>query len=170
METILALLLAQALLGAFDTYVIHEWWEHLPKRPGARREVGLHGVREFLYAVIFLGLANWRWQGPWAWVLAAVLLVEVVITATDFVEEDRTRLLTPVERVTHLLLAVLYGALLAQMGTQLWHWQALPAGLVVSQYGLMSWLVSFFGIAVLFQSFRSAHAWWRLAPRQASIH
>lgn len=170
MDTILALLLAQALLGAFDTYIIHEWWERLPQRPAARREVGLHGLREFLYAVIFLGLANWRWQGPWAWVLAAVLLVEVVITATDFVEEDRTRVLSPVERVTHLLLAVLYGALLAQVTAQLWHWQALPAGLVADEHSVMSWLITFFGLGVLLQSLRSAHAWWRLGPKPASIH
>lgn len=169
MEIVFVLLVAQSLLGAFDTWVIHEWRERLPRRPVARREVGLHALREVLYAVIFIGLAGWQWGGLWAWVLATVLLVEVVITALDFVEEDRIRVLSPLERVTHLLLAILYGALLARLAEVLWTWQALPTELVASDMGLLSGIIALFGLGVLLQSLRSAHAWWRLASSAPAL-
>ena len=89
MTTALTLLLVQGCLGAFDTVWFHEHKLHLPQDPTARRELRLHASRDFIYAAIFAGLAWASWDGLWAGILAALLLLEIVITLTDFLEEDQ---------------------------------------------------------------------------------
>ncbi len=48
----------------------------------------LHTAREFLYGILFLGLAWFAWTGAWAVLLALLLAIEIVVTLMDFVEED----------------------------------------------------------------------------------
>ncbi len=48
------------------------------------------------------------------------------ITLWDFVEEDRVRALPSSERVTHTLLTLNYGALLAMLAPVLIGWARLP--------------------------------------------
>jgi len=62
------------------------------------------------------------------------LLAEVVITLADFVTEDRVR--KPLggvyagERVTHAVMGLAYGAVLAMIIPILWRWWSMPSGLV----------------------------------------
>src|SRR5438552_16557756 len=91
MTTALHCLLLLGLLGAFDTLYYHEWRLQLPETPTARRELRLHAARDFAYATGFGSLAWITWNGSWIWPLAAILTFEVVVTLTDFIEEDRTR-------------------------------------------------------------------------------
>src|SRR5688572_29563405 len=112
MSLVFALLFSQVLLGGFDSLWHHEITEKLPSRRSARHELALHAAREAIYAVVFFGLAWYAWQGAWAWVLAALLLTEVAITIADFLVEDRTRKLPPLERVVHTLLAINFGVVL----------------------------------------------------------
>ena len=69
MTTIFSLLTLQAILGGLDNLWHHEITERLPARRGAARELSLHAVREFIYAVVFFGLALSQPHGVWAWVL-----------------------------------------------------------------------------------------------------
>src|SRR5688572_22553353 len=110
MTAILCILAVQGLLGALDVIVNHEWREGLPRRASAMLEEAIHGVREVLYAVVFAGLAWFEWHGAWALVFSGVLLIEVLLTAWDFVEEDRTRKVSAIERVMHLMLSMGGGA------------------------------------------------------------
>src|SRR5579864_3635274 len=107
------LLAIQALLGGIDNLWHHEITARLPARRVAAGELSLHALRELLYAFIFLGLAWFRWQGYWAFLIVAVLAVEIVVTLADFVVEDKTRRLLPSERVLHAVLALNYGVVLA---------------------------------------------------------
>src|ERR1700730_9724533 len=113
MFIVFALITAQALLGGFDNLWHHEITERLPAKRAAAGELSLHSARELLYSFVFIGLAWFRWQGAWAALLAAVLVIEVVITLADFVVEDRTRRLPALERVLHTILAVNFGAVIA---------------------------------------------------------
>jgi hypothetical protein len=79
--TLLTLLTIQSLLGAFDNLWHHELSEDLRHRPEARTELALHTGRELLYAVIFAGIAWYRWQGSWALVFVALLGIEIVHAA-----------------------------------------------------------------------------------------
>ncbi len=147
--TLLTLLTIQSLLGAFDNLWHHELSEDLRHRPSARTELALHTGREFLYAVIFAGLAWYRWQGNWAWVFVTLLGIEIVITLTDFVIEDQTRRLPAFERVLHTVLAINFGALIALLAPELLAWAAAPTALAPTRYGIWSLVMTVFSLGVL---------------------
>ena len=86
-----ALITIQAILGGIDNLWHHEITERLPARRAAAGELSLHALREFLYAFLFLGLAWFQWLGHWAYLIAAVLACEIVVTLADFLVEDKTR-------------------------------------------------------------------------------
>ena len=162
MTAVFAILTVQALLGAFDNLWHHELEAKLPQRISARYELTLHAAREAIYAVLFLGLAWVRWEGAWAWVLAALLAVEIVITLADFIEEDLTRRLPKLERVLHTILAVSYGAFVAALGPVLVTWAGAPTGLPRVDHGWVSWLFTLYAAGVGAWSVRNALAVIRL--------
>lgn len=135
MQTALWLLALQGAIGAFDTIYYHEWRAQLPARGSqAAPELRLHALRDFLYAVLFAGLPWLAWHGLWVLVLAAVLLAEIALTLADFVVEIRVR--KPLgdvyagERITHAVMGILYGAMLAHLLPVLWNWWSQPTALV----------------------------------------
>ena len=114
-----SLVAVQLALGAFDVLYHHELTERLAWRRSQRRELVLHGVRNVIYAVLFLGLGWLEPHGVWAMLVLLLLATEVVVTLIDFVEEDLTRHLPASERVTHTLLALNYGAILVLLALRL---------------------------------------------------
>jgi hypothetical protein len=132
--TVLWLLIAQGLMGAFDTLYYHEWRARLTARgPAAYPELRLHAVRDFLYALIFASLPVLAFRGAWAAALAAVLTAEIVITLRDFMVEDRVRAgfggVLPGERATHAIMGIVYGAMLAFLVPTLAAWWTQPTAL-----------------------------------------
>jgi hypothetical protein len=162
MTTVFTLLTFQALLGAFDNLWHHELQAALPQRAGARRELALHAAREAIYAVIFIGLAWAEWRGLWAALLALLLVAELFITVADFLEEDSTRRLPPLERALHTVLSISYGLLLGLLAPLLWQWWQQPTALAPTWHGAMSWWLSVYGAGVAAWSLRNALAVWRL--------
>jgi hypothetical protein len=163
MTTLFTLLTVQALMGAFDNLWHHEWQAKLPQRPSARVELALHAAREAIYAVVFIGLAWWQWQGLFAALLAVLLGAELVITLADFLEEDRSRSLPPFERVLHTLLTISYGLFLAIVAPLLWDWGQLPTRLQPVGHGAWSVLLTLYGLGVGAWSLRNLLALRRLA-------
>src|SRR4030081_4001576 len=94
-----ALIAIQIAMGAFDTFYHHELTERLAWRRSQRHELQLHSVRNTLYALLFLTLGWLEVHGIWALLLVAVLVVEVVVTLMDFVEEDMCRKLPASARI-----------------------------------------------------------------------
>ena len=133
-----SLIAIQVAMGAFDTLVHHEGTERLAWRPSQRRELQLHGVRNAFYALIFLAFAWIEPHGVWSMILGGILIVEILITLWDFVEEDMTRKLPGTERVNHTLLALNYGAILALAVPILWTWAQMPTALQPTSYGWWS--------------------------------
>jgi hypothetical protein len=88
MTAALSALVILGLLGAFDTLYYHEWRLRLPETRSAAPELRLHAIRDFAYTIVFGSLAWTTWNGNWIWPFAAVLLFEIWVTLTDFVEED----------------------------------------------------------------------------------
>src|SRR4051812_16163838 len=95
------LLLAQGVVGGADTLLNHELIARLPRRPEARAEIGLHALREAIYATLFIGLACFAWHGAAAALIAALLGAEILVTSSDEFLENRSRLLPQNERVMH---------------------------------------------------------------------
>jgi uncharacterized protein (TIGR01777 family) len=167
MTLVLILLVCQGVLGAIDTLWHHEGTARLPSSPTARPELVLHGLREAIYAVIFLSLPWMRWEGWLAWALAVLLAVEIVITLQDFLLEDRTRRLPPTERVLHTVMAIGYGALLALLAPLLVDWAARPTAFVAESHGWLSWVATALGLGVLVWTVRDLAAGTR-APEHAA--
>jgi hypothetical protein len=69
--------------------------ENFARLPAARHEFRLHAIRDFAYAIVFGSLAWLTWNGLWIVPLAGILLLEICITFTDFLEADRTLRLPP---------------------------------------------------------------------------
>ena len=165
----LILLLVQGALGAIDTLWYHERVYALPLRaPQTSPELRLHAARDFVYGVMFLTLPFVRWAGWWAWVLALLLAAEIVITLTDFVIEDRIRApyggVAKGERTMHTIMAIVYGAFLAQFLPQLLKASAWTAGFEPHDAltGPLRWVLAAMGVGVLLSGIRdlcAANGW-----------
>lgn len=147
--TMLTILALQTVLGALDNVWHHELTERLAAKRSARRELALHSAREGIYGVLFLVFAWLEPSGLIAAAVLALLLVEVVITIADFIEEDRSRHLPPFERVLHTVLAVLYGTFLALVVPWLAGQVAKPTAAALVSHGLFSWFFSAASLGVL---------------------
>src|SRR2546428_3251511 len=132
------LIAVQLALGLFDIVYHHEIMERLAWRVSQRRELKLHGARNLAYAILFLALGLFELKGFWAVLAIGVLAAEIVITLTDFVEEDLSRKLPASERVTHTLLAINYGAILALLVPVLVGWASQRTEIVAIWYGIVS--------------------------------
>jgi hypothetical protein len=136
MTVALWLLGIQGAIGAFDTIYYHEWRARLPARGrAAAPELRLHAARDFFYAVLFASLPCLAWHGTWVLVLAGVFVAEIILTLWDFIVEVTVRKqlgdVYAGERVTHAVMGILYGAMIANLIPSLVRWWALPTGLVI---------------------------------------
>jgi len=154
----LVTLLVMGLMGALDTFYYHEWQLHLATTPTARRELQLHASRDFAYALVFGSLAWTTWKGLLIWPLALILTFEIVVTLTDFVEEDRTRKLPAGERIMHAVMGIAYGVFLCLLYPQAIEWSRLPSGLGSANYGVLSWVLTAFAAGVLASGVRDLAA------------
>ncbi|HEX5086082.1 MAG TPA: hypothetical protein VFY40_28950 [Blastocatellia bacterium] len=165
MTTALWLLAIQGIIGAFDTLYYHELRAMLAAGGSLTApELKLHAARDFLYAGIFGALPYLELHGLWAIVPAAVLLTEIMLTLADFVVERRVR--KPLgdvyggERVTHALMAIIYGAALANLLPVLWSWSRLPAAIVptTAAPAPLRWSLTVMAIGVFISGLRDLYA------------
>lgn len=143
------LIAVQLALGLFDIVYHHEMTERLAWRVSQHRELKLHGARNLAYALLFLALGLFELNGFWAMVVIAVLAAEIIITLADFVEEDLSRKLPASERVTHALLAINYGAILALLVPVLVGWAEQRTAIVPAWYGIGSVLALLAAMGVI---------------------
>jgi len=137
MSLALWLLALQGAIGAFDTLYYHEWRARLPARGRrASPELRLHAARDVLYAVLFASLPWVAWRGRWTIALGLAIAAEIVLTLWDFVVEIAVRRdlgdVYAGERVTHAVMGILYGAMLACLAPTLAAWWVAPTALAVS--------------------------------------
>ena len=162
-ETVLVYLLAaQGLMGGFDTLFNHELIERLPRRAEARREIGLHSIREALYAALFAGLGWFAWHGAWAYAVAALLVVEIGVDAADEWTENRIRVLPQNERVLHMILTLNLGAIAVFFALAVADWRTQPTALVLNDRGWVSWLLLFLAVSSAAWAVRDFLAWRQL--------
>ncbi|MGI8923486.1 MAG: hypothetical protein ACR2HJ_05510 [Fimbriimonadales bacterium] len=145
MTVALWLLAALGVIGAFDTAYYHEWKARLPARGAtAAPELKLHAARDFFYAILFGSLPWIAWQGAWVIALIAVIVIEIVLTLWDFVVEIAARkTLGDVyagERVTHAVMGIVYGAMVANLIPVLTDWWSAPSGVFMRPAPVPEWL------------------------------
>lgn len=134
MNVVLWLLFSLGVIGTFDTLYYHEWRARLPGQGAlAAPELRLHAARDFFYAILFATLPWLGWHGRWVIVLAAVIIIEIVLTLWDFVVEIAVR--KPLgdvyagERVTHAFMGIIYGGMVAWLIPTMARWWHLPTAL-----------------------------------------
>jgi hypothetical protein len=174
-STALWLLGAQGLVGAFDTVYYHEWKARLPGMvKSAASELVVHALRDFLYAILFASLPWLAWRGAFTGLLVMVIAAEVALTFSDFAIEKRVRAplgdVYPGERITHGLMAIIYGAVLANMIPALFDWWGSPTALAYEPASVPMSLrialtamgagVALSGIRDLYAALGPAHAGW----------
>jgi len=162
----------QMTMGGFDSLYHHELTERLAWRPSQRRELKLHGVRNLAYAVMFTAFGWSEPHGAAALALIALIVGELIITLWDFVEEDRTRKLPASERITHALLTLNYGVLLAMFLPLLNGWAALPTAIVPVYYWPWSWFCTVAALGVIAWGLRdlgAARRTARIMPADAAL-
>jgi hypothetical protein len=160
LDTLLAsLLMLQGVMGGVDTVLNHEYLEGLPKRPEARREIGLHSMRETIYAVLFGGLGWFAWHGALVYAVAALVLGEITVSTIDEWTENRIRVLPQNERVLHVFLTLNMGLIVAILVPTLARWIDQPTELVPADHGWMSWALLALSAAAAAWSARDFIAW-----------
>src|SRR5262245_56288344 len=166
MTVALWMLALQGAIGAFDTLYYHEWRARLPARGRlAASELKLHAARDFFYGVLFGTLPWLAWQGAWVLLLVAAIVAEIILTLADFVVEIRVRKqLGDVyggERITHAIMGILYGAMVANLIPVLIHWWTQPTALAVDPPAIaptLRWFLLLMAAGVLASGARDLYA------------
>ena len=156
------LLVLHGILGGIDTLLNHEIIARLPHRAESRAEIGMHALRESIYGTLFISLAWREWHGAFAWMIGALLVAEIFVTAIDEFLENRTRVLPQNERVLHVFLTLNLGAIAAVAVPVLLGWSRTPTELVSTSHGVASWLLSALALAGFGWSVRDFVAWIRM--------
>ncbi len=166
MTTALWLLAIQGIIGAFDTLYYHEWKARLPARGReSAPELRLHAMRDFLYGVMFATLPWVAWHGRWVVVLVLVLVAEIVLTLWDFVVEIAVRRslgdVYAGERVTHAIMGILYGAMIAYLIAVMIEWWRMPTQLAFDPPAipeLLRWGLVVMAVGVVVSGIRDLYA------------
>jgi hypothetical protein len=105
------------------------------------------------------------WQGAWVLVLIGVFVAEIVLTLTDFVVEIAVRKqlgdVYAGERVTHAIMGILYGAMIAKLIPVLGHWWDRPTALALDWApipGALRWALVVMPSGVLLSGLRDLYA------------
>jgi uncharacterized protein (TIGR01777 family) len=154
MERVLMLMTLQGAMGAFDAIYHHEITERLAWRLGAARELAIHTLRNGFYGVLYLAFAWGEWHGLWVIGFTAIIVAEILVTLVDFVTEDRSRDLPATERITHTLLAINFGVILAVLLPEFFQWSALPTAILPASHGVWSWIATGIGVGALVDAVR----------------
>jgi hypothetical protein len=170
MNIALWMLAIQGVIGAFDTVYYHEWRARLPARGrSVAGELKLHAARDFLYAVLFASLPFYAWRGTWLLVLAAIIVAEIVLTLTDFVVEVAVRKpfgdVYPGERVTHAIMGILYGGMVAKLIPVMIGWWSQPTALAWDPPqvpALLQWSLVVMAVGVFLSGVRDLYASFEL--------
>ena len=149
MQTLLLLLSVQGLIGAYDSIYHHDFKEKLSLKPSAKEELKIHSIRSMLYSILFLSIAWIEWHGWLVLGFTLIILIELVLTLWDFVEEDRSRVLPATERITHTILTLNFGAIIALFIPELIHWRNQLTEFTFVNHGIYSWIMTVYGIGVI---------------------
>lgn len=168
MRIVIYIAIVQALLGAFDTLYYHEFQQQLPRSSLAKKELRLHAVRDFAYAIIFITFGWFQLRGIFGILFLLIIAAEIIITIWDFIEEDRTRKLPAGERAMHTFMAIIYGAMIANLLPILFKWIRQDPEILGVYYGPISWIMLFFAGAVFLSGIRDMIASYKLGTKSRS--
>ena len=122
----------------------------------------------FFYAVLFGTLPWLAWHGRWVLLLVGVLIAEIILTLSDFIVEATARKalgdVYPGERVTHAVMGILYGGMIATLIPVLISWWRLPDAFAAATGipGSLEWGLTIMAVGVLASGVRDLYAAYEL--------
>jgi hypothetical protein len=161
-------------LGAADIALYHSIAHGIRHHPGAQRELVVHALRGPTYAVLFLCVPNLAMHGAYFVAFLALLAFDGAISIWDFAIEAGSRRflggLPPGEYVLHVVIAMLFGALVTTVLLRAGHWALLPSRVAwepTAAPGLLRALLAAMAPLVLVSGLQDAVAARRL--REGSV-
>ncbi len=127
------LLLVLGCLGAADIALFHSVAHGIRSHADSVGELVTHSLRGPTYAALFLFIPNFKMCGLYAWSLGILFAFDVGISVWDFSLEQHSRRflggLPSGEYVLHMLMAIVYGALVMAFLNGSAAWFAAPTQL-----------------------------------------
>ena len=121
-------------LGATDIALYHSVAHGIRSHADSVGELVTHSLRGPTYAALFLLIPNFELHGLFAWALMALFVFDVGISIWDFSLEQASRRflggLPSGEYVLHMLMAIIFGALVASILCLKHNWFNAPTRLV----------------------------------------
>jgi len=121
-------------LGAADIALYHSVAHGIRSHADSMGELVTHSLRGPTYAALFLLIPNFELHGLFAWGLMALFVFDVGISIWDFSLERGSRRflggLPSGEYVLHMLMAIIFGALVASILCLKHNWFNAPTRLV----------------------------------------
>jgi len=123
-------------LGATDIAVYHCVAHGIRSHPDSRSELLVHSLRGPTYAALFLVIPNLALHGLFFWCLIGLFAVDVAVSICDFALEGQSRRffggLPTGEYILHIVIAMLFGALVAAVWFEAFPWASLPSRVIYS--------------------------------------
>jgi hypothetical protein len=173
MEAATYLLFILGVLGATDIALYHTVAHGIRSHPDSRAELIVHSLRGPTYAALFLLLPNFAMQGLYFWLLIGLFAVDLAISLGDFALERHSRQffggLPSGEYVLHILLAMLFGALVTAVCYGAGDWATLPTQIRYDPAGvpnLLRLVLAVMAILVFYSGAQDALAAFRLRGRE----
>jgi len=169
MEIPTYILFVLGCLGAADIALFHSVAHGIRSHRDSVGELVTHSLRGPTYATLFLLIPNFEMRGLFAWGLMALFVFDVGISIWDFSLEQGSRRflggLPSGEYILHMLMAVVFGALVATILCFGHHWFNAPTRLVYRPAGVhiaLRFALSIMAIGVLASGIQDAAAALRL--------
>jgi hypothetical protein len=177
MEVATWLLFMIGVLGAADIALYHSASHGIRSHPDSRAELIVHSLRGPTYATLFIVVPNFALHGAFFWVLTGLLVIDVAISIIDFaIERESRRFLGGLpsgEYVLHVLIAMVFGALVASIFFGASHWRSAPVAIrwqPAEVPVLLRLALGVMAVVVLYTGFLDALAAMRLrgVPKRAT--
>jgi hypothetical protein len=177
MEVATYILFILGCLGATDILLYHSVSHGIRSHHDSRFELVVHSLRGPTYAALFILVPNFAMQGGFFWMLIGIFVFDVCISLGDFMIERASREffggLPTGEYVLHIILAMLFGALVTSVFYSAGNWAALPTRLAYEPAdvpGLLRALMVFMAVLVFGSGAMDLRAAWRLTKETKHAH
>ena len=177
MEIATYILFVLGILGATDITVYHSFAHGIRHHPNSRQELIVHSLRGPTYAALFLLVPNMEMYGLFFWCLIALFAVDLAISIVDFALERQSRQfiggLPSGEYVLHILIAMLFGALVTSVLLGVGQWVRMPTGIVYAPTDV-PWLfrpvMAVMAVLVFTSGVQDGIAAFKLRRQESYIH
>lgn len=133
MEAATYILFILGCLGATDILLYHSVSHGIRSHRDSRFELVMHSLRGPTYTALFILVPNFAMRGGYFWLLIGIFVFDVCISLGDFVLERTSREffggLPTGEYVLHIILAMLFGALVTSVFYGAGDWAGMPTRL-----------------------------------------